>query len=92
MPVPERVAGERSRELRQLVQAKGEVYAAGRAGTPARAVIESPRSALTGDYLRVAVAPELADRVGELTEGRLQGDPDGLYIGAPASSASSVPA
>jgi hypothetical protein len=50
------VAGERSRELRELGHAKGEAYRLRRTGTRARVVVESEgRSALTGDYLRVAV-------------------------------------
>ena len=68
MPVPQRVAGERSRELREIVQAKGEVYRRGRAGSRARVVLEGEgRSALTEDYLRVAVkgpVPGLEDHRG----------------------------
>jgi threonylcarbamoyladenosine tRNA methylthiotransferase MtaB len=56
IPVPQRVAGERSRELREIVQGKGEAYRRRRAGSRARVVLEGEgRSALTGDYLRVAV-------------------------------------
>jgi threonylcarbamoyladenosine tRNA methylthiotransferase MtaB len=36
MPVPQRVAGNRSREIRDIVQAKGEAYRRARAGTRAR--------------------------------------------------------
>jgi len=55
MPVPQRVAGERSKELRDIVQAKGEAYRRRRAGTRARVVLEGDgRYALTEDYLRVA--------------------------------------
>jgi threonylcarbamoyladenosine tRNA methylthiotransferase MtaB len=57
MPVPQRVAGERSKELRDIVQAKGEAYRRRRAGTSARVVLEGEgRSALTEDYLRVGVS------------------------------------
>ncbi len=56
MPVPQRVAGERSRELRELVQRKGEEYRLRRAGTRARVVLEGEgRYVLTEDYLRVPV-------------------------------------
>ena len=56
MPVPQRVAGERSRELREIVQAKGEAYRRARAGTRATVVLEGGGEyALTEDYLRVPV-------------------------------------
>ncbi len=56
MPVPQRVAGERSRELRERVQVKGEAYRRDRAGSRANVVLEGDgRYALTGDYLRVRV-------------------------------------
>jgi threonylcarbamoyladenosine tRNA methylthiotransferase MtaB len=58
MPVPQRVAGERSRELRELAQAKGEAYLRGRMGDRVLVALEGEGgSALTGDYLRVPVAP-----------------------------------
>ena len=56
MPVPQRVAGERSRELRERVAAKAEGYLRRRDGGRARVVLESGGSALTEDYLRVRVA------------------------------------
>ena len=56
MPVPQRVAGERARELRELGQGKGEAYRRARAGSHARVVLEGKgRLALTEDYLRVEV-------------------------------------
>jgi len=56
MPVPQRLAGERARELRELGQGKGEAYRRARAGSHARVVLEGKgRSALTEDYLRVNV-------------------------------------
>ena len=62
MPVPERVAGERSRDLRERVQVKGEAYRRDRAGDRARVVLEGEgRTALTGDYLRVGVTGPLPD-------------------------------
>jgi threonylcarbamoyladenosine tRNA methylthiotransferase MtaB len=67
MPVPQRVAGERSRELRDIVQAKGEAYRRARTGSRARVVLEGDgRSALTEDYVRVSVKgplPEDRERV-----------------------------
>ncbi|HKK94344.1 MAG TPA: MiaB/RimO family radical SAM methylthiotransferase [Longimicrobiales bacterium] len=80
MPVPERVAGERSRDLRERVQRKGGRHAEARAGTLARVVLEGRDSALTGDYLRVCVAADSSGRVGDLARGVLQMGPDGLYI------------
>ena len=62
MPVPQRVAGERSKELRELVQAKGEAYRRRRAGSRARVVLEGEgRLALTEDYLRVGVTGPLPE-------------------------------
>ncbi|RMH18012.1 MAG: tRNA (N(6)-L-threonylcarbamoyladenosine(37)-C(2))-methylthiotransferase MtaB [Gemmatimonadetes bacterium] len=52
-PVPQRVAGERARELRELAQDKGRRYRRARAGEPARAVREDGGRGLTEDYLRV---------------------------------------
>jgi threonylcarbamoyladenosine tRNA methylthiotransferase MtaB len=79
MPVPQRVAGERSRELRTLVQEKAEAYRAARAGTRATVVLEGD-TALTEDYLRVGVeAPPQADPRG-LHDGDLRGAEGGLYI------------
>ena len=80
MPVPERTAGERSRELRERVHRKADRHAAGRVGTRARVVIEGGDSALTGDYLRVSVEPNPSRFVGDLAGGVLQMGPDGLYI------------
>jgi len=62
MPVPQRVAGERARELRELGQGKGEAYRRARAGSHAQVVLEGQgRSALTEDYLRVEVIGIVAD-------------------------------
>ncbi len=62
MPVPQRVARERSKELRDIVQAKGEAYRRRRAGSRARVVLEGDgRSALTEDYLRVEVQGPLPE-------------------------------
>jgi len=62
MPVPQRVAGERARELRELGQGKGEAYRRARAGSRSRVVLEGKgRSALTEDYLRVEVIGTVPD-------------------------------
>jgi len=55
-PVPQRVAGERSRELRETGLAKGIAYRESRVGGPCAVVLEGDGGwALTEDYLRVAV-------------------------------------
>jgi len=83
-PVPERVAGERSRELRELAQAKGRAYRQGRVGADARVVVEvGGEQALTGDYLRVGVRGSPPDGAGGVVPGTLQGDGDHLYIAWP---------
>ncbi len=89
-PVPERVAGERSREIRELVREKGRAYRAGRVGEAASVVLEGDGSAgLTGDYLRVevrggeadgGVEPEDPEGPGGLRRATLRGDGDHLYI------------
>ncbi len=60
MPVPQRVAAERARELREMGQAKGEAYLASRVGAPVEVVVEGERPdgtafGLTEDYVRLPV-------------------------------------
>jgi threonylcarbamoyladenosine tRNA methylthiotransferase MtaB len=81
--VPQRVAGERSRELRELGMEKGLAYRARRVGTRARVVLEDRgATALTGDYLRVDVH-EPPPAPGGLLEGTLQGRGGHLHIAWP---------
>ncbi|MGD8495325.1 MAG: MiaB/RimO family radical SAM methylthiotransferase [Gemmatimonadales bacterium] len=78
--VPQRVAAERARELRELAAAAGRAYAAGRIGEPARVAVETGAAGLTGDYLRVHVAGEpgtLIDAVLTGTAGALRADAAG---------------
>ena len=57
-PVPQRIAGERARTLRELAMAKGRDHRAARARTNATVVVEGRGgTGLTGDYLRVGTAP-----------------------------------
>jgi len=80
--VPQRVAGERARELRALAEAKGRKYRASRVGTRARAVLEGAGdSGLTGDYLRVGAGRPGAVPRG-VVEGVLREDGDHLRIDA----------
>jgi len=80
-PVPQRIAGERSRELRSLVQEKGLDYRTSRSGETAWVTLESEgRSALTGDYLRVAAQGPNRSNLGRLHVGRLRGSGQDLYI------------
>jgi threonylcarbamoyladenosine tRNA methylthiotransferase MtaB len=53
--VPQRVAGERARELRELAQEKGRAYRSSRVGGEASVVLEGRGMGLTEDYLRVEV-------------------------------------
>ena len=89
-PVPQRIAGERSRELRELAHAKGRAYRAARVGESAEVVLEGKGgTCLTGDYLRVAVIEadgagiEARARPRRLASGILQGDGEHLYIALP---------
>jgi threonylcarbamoyladenosine tRNA methylthiotransferase MtaB len=96
-PVPQRVAGERSRELRTLAQEKESRYRASRAGEAARVTLEAKGlRALTEDYLRVKVGnaagvgggidgPVLKD-CGRLHTGVLRGSEHDLYIELDAAS------
>jgi len=83
-PVPQRVAGERSRDLRELALAKGRTYRDGRVGEEAAVVLEGDRGlALTGDYLRVEVSrPPTGkpDSQGRILSGSLRGSGERLYI------------
>lgn len=87
--VPQRVAGERSRELRELAQSKGRRHQAGRVGQRAAVVLEGAGgTGLTGDYLRVrveggeALTPQ--DQAGPaLRYSLLLGDAEHLYIALP---------
>lgn len=55
-PVPQRIAGVRARELRELAQAKGAAYRRARSGSTGAVVIEGEGgTGLTGDYLRVRI-------------------------------------
>jgi threonylcarbamoyladenosine tRNA methylthiotransferase MtaB len=79
-PVPQRVAGERSRELRELAREKGLRYRMGRVGQKARIVLEGRGgSGLTGDYLRVEVRNPPETGTG-LFPGRLREQGGHLYI------------
>jgi threonylcarbamoyladenosine tRNA methylthiotransferase MtaB len=80
-PVPQRVAAERSQELRARVQRKAEAYHAARAGGAARVALEgAEETGLTEDYLRVRVlAGGTRDR-SRLHAGVLESREGHLYI------------
>ena len=80
-PVPQRVAGERSRELRALAQEKHRRYRESRAGEVSVVTLEAQgRRGLTGDYLRVDVEGAGVEDCGRLHSGVLRGTGDDLYI------------
>jgi threonylcarbamoyladenosine tRNA methylthiotransferase MtaB len=94
-PIPQRIAGERSRELRELGLEKGRAYRDARSGTRARVVLEGEGGwALTEDYLRVEVGspdgslqgPPGTFRPDALHEGLLRGEGVHLYIDLSPSS------
>ncbi len=85
-PVPQRVAGERSRELRALAQKKNRRYRASRAGEASVVTLEARgRRGLTGDYLRVDVEGAGVEDCTSLHMGVLRGTGDDLYIELPAA-------
>jgi threonylcarbamoyladenosine tRNA methylthiotransferase MtaB len=80
-PVPQRLAGERARELRELALAKAERHRAGRVGAAAEVTLEAGgTAALTGDYLRVAVTGAPSEEAPRLHRGTLRGSATDLYI------------
>ncbi|MFW6083658.1 MAG: MiaB/RimO family radical SAM methylthiotransferase [Gemmatimonadota bacterium] len=83
--VPQRIAGARARELRELGVEKGRAYAVSRIGGRARVVVETGAMGLTGDYLRVRVTGE---QPGSLVDLRLGGTAEaGLHAGRAAGRA-----
>ena len=85
-PVPQRVAGERARELRELAHEKGRTHRESRIGTSATVVLEGDGgTGLTEDYLRVTV-PRASTSDSSVLSGTLLGDADHLYIDAPSES------
>jgi threonylcarbamoyladenosine tRNA methylthiotransferase MtaB len=81
-PVPQRVAGERARELRTLAVEKGAEHRLSRVGGRARVVLEGTNgTGLTGDYLRVRTSWEGSSAPAVL-EGLLSADGDDLRIDA----------
>ena len=83
-PVPQRVAGERARELRELSADKGHAYRQARVGGAADVVVEGDGTVgLTGDYLRVEVSAGAGEGTAARFVGTLQGRGDHLYIAAP---------
>jgi threonylcarbamoyladenosine tRNA methylthiotransferase MtaB len=84
-PVPQRVAGERGKELRELAGEKGLRYREARVGDVAEVVLEGDSGwALTEDYLRVRAAGSGSGvdwKEGKGTvRGRLRGSGEKLYI------------
>jgi threonylcarbamoyladenosine tRNA methylthiotransferase MtaB len=78
-PVPQRIAGERARELRELGQEKGRLYRQGRVGSRADVILENRGLGLTEDYLRIEVRGEPSADGGR-HPGLLRGDGGHLYI------------
>ncbi|TVP47265.1 MAG: hypothetical protein EA350_05300 [Gemmatimonadales bacterium] len=89
MPVPQRVAAERARELRELGQARGEAYLASRVGAEVEVVVERPGTdgvplGLTGDYLRLPVEGAVGEGEARIRRGTVErvGDRYLLNVGA----------
>ncbi len=85
MPVPQRVAAERARELRELGQAKGEAYLASRVGARVSVVVERERPdgtalGLTEDYLRLPVEGERGGGGGRLHPGVMVREGERVFV------------
>ena len=90
-PVPQRIAGERSKEIRTLVQEKGRRYRSSRSGQSAEVTLEAQgRLALTGDYLRVPADGVVGSDLNRLRRGRLRGLGTDLYIELDQSAPSAM--
>lgn len=96
-PVPQRVSGEREREIRYLGRAKVRVHRASRGGSIVLAVREGDHgTGVTEDCLKVRVSkpglcgPSTRDaaRARPIVHGTLLGHPDHLYIDTPNVTAS----
>ena len=61
------IKSERSKQLRELAQHKGEAYRRSRAGQAAEIVVEENDYGVTEDYLRVKLTGDPARRTGDLT-------------------------
>jgi threonylcarbamoyladenosine tRNA methylthiotransferase MtaB len=87
-PVPQRVAGERSKDLRARIERKARAYRRSRVGGTVEVALEGdePLQGLTGDYLRVRVKASGAPPKERLHVGVLEGDEDHLYIDLSPSS------
>ena len=83
-PVPQRVVGERARELRELAQRKGQDYRETRVGGSASVVLEGAGGwSLTEDYLRVEARGDAGTVAGDspaIISRTLKGSEEGLYI------------
>lgn len=80
-PVPQRVARERGRELRELAKDKGYRYRTSRSGQSSLVTLEANgHRALTEDYLRVEVAGTGMENLTRLHRGVLRGMGEDLYI------------
>ena len=86
--LPQRVAWERARELRGLGADKGTHYARKRGGSEVEVVMEGDGgTALTGDYMRVAVLSRRPADPRRLHAGTLSPDGSRVALTAPASPA-----
>jgi threonylcarbamoyladenosine tRNA methylthiotransferase MtaB len=88
-PVPQRVAAERARELRELVQARARTYLRSRVGARVQVVVEragadGERQGLTEDYLRLPVTRPAGEARGpdgpRLHRGTIEREGDRVYV------------
>ena len=87
--VPQQLAVERSRELREIGVARGSVYASRRVGGEALVAVETEASGLTGDYLRVRVTGPCDP--GSLVRTTLSGIAGDLHAVAGATGRAALP-
>jgi threonylcarbamoyladenosine tRNA methylthiotransferase MtaB len=81
-PVPRAVVKERVRDLRDLSNRLRQAYEAGFIGSTRQAVVETARTALTDNYLRLALRCPTGQRPGALVGFHIESD-RGRLVGSP---------
>lgn len=85
-PVPQRISGDRARELREIAHEKGIQYRRGRVGSKATVVVEGDGgTGLTEDYLRIGVGEpgDAAPQERAVVKGTLLAEGAHMYIDLP---------
>jgi threonylcarbamoyladenosine tRNA methylthiotransferase MtaB len=87
-PVPPQAKAERSREIRELAQARAAAYRMARIGTAAHVVLEGDHDevAVTGDYLKMPALASLQRNGRHLQPARIESDGAGGLVAAASTA------